>query len=115
MYRKETGARLRHDGISYLNFMATLSQQLRCRDYFESGTVAGHSLRAFRCDAVCVDPRFKISQDVRQGRRRSEHSARMQPRARIPAYPGPATCGAGCRSCRNTGRNCDCGPSGLIA
>ena len=71
MYRKEIGPQLRHDGIGYLNFMATLSQHLRCRNYFEIGTAAGHSLRAFRCDAVCVDPRFKVSQDVLQGRRRA--------------------------------------------
>ena len=68
---KEIGPQLRHDGIGYLNFMATLSQHLRCRNYFEIGTAAGHSLRAFRCDAVCVDPRFKVSQDVLQGRRRA--------------------------------------------
>ena len=69
MYRKEPGPELKHTGMLYVDFMATLSMTLSCRSYFEIGTDVGNSLKAFKCDAVCVDPHFKVSQDVLQGRR----------------------------------------------
>lgn len=69
MYEKELGEDLRHTGVLYVDFMATMSTALSCRTYFEIGTDIGISLKAFKCDAVCVDPHFKVSQDVLQGRR----------------------------------------------
>jgi len=71
MYRKEIGTELKHTGVEYLDFMATLSLNLSCRSYFEIGTDTGNSLKAFRCDAVCIDPHFRVSQDVLEGRRRA--------------------------------------------
>jgi hypothetical protein len=70
MYLKEIGTSFRHRGMSYLEFMALMSDALSCRSYFEIGTDIGNSVRSFRCDAVCVDPGFKITQDVLAGRRR---------------------------------------------
>jgi len=70
-YQKETGSELRHTGLGYLAFMATLSVHLSCRAYFEIGTGSGNTLKAFRCDSVCIDPHFLVSQDVLQGRRRA--------------------------------------------
>ncbi len=68
-YEKDLGPELRHTGMGYLEFMEVLADALSPRTYFEIGTEAGHSLRSVRCDAVCVDPDFEISQNVFQGRR----------------------------------------------
>jgi hypothetical protein len=70
-YQKEVGPELRHTGVPYLDFMRTLSTALASRTYFEIGTDIGDSLKAVRCDAVCVDPHFKVSQNVLEGRRRA--------------------------------------------
>jgi hypothetical protein len=70
-YQKEVGPELRHTGVPYLEFMATLSTALATRTYFEIGTDVGDSLKVVRCDAVCVDPHFKVSQNVLEGRRRA--------------------------------------------
>ena len=70
-YQKEVGSELRHTGVPYLEFLTTLSTAIAARTYFEIGTDTGNSLKAVRCDAVCVDPHFKVSQDVLEGRRRA--------------------------------------------
>jgi hypothetical protein len=70
-YQKEVGPELQHTGLPYLEFMRTLSVALATRTYFEIGTDVGNSLKAVRCDAVCIDPHFKVSQDVLEGRRRT--------------------------------------------
>jgi hypothetical protein len=58
-------------GVVYTEFFAFLDQHLRPAKYFEIGTHLGNSLKAFRCDAVCVDPEFKLAQDVLSGRRQT--------------------------------------------
>ena len=68
-YEKELGSDLRHTGINYIEFLGPLSAALSARSYFEVGTEAGISLRTVRCDSVCVDPNFKIAQNVFEGRR----------------------------------------------
>ena len=75
-YQKEIGPvqdgpGLRHTGVPYLDFMNALSGCLATRSYFEIGTDIGNSLKAVKCDAVCVDPHFKVQQDVLQGRGRA--------------------------------------------
>jgi hypothetical protein len=70
-YQKEVGPELQHTGVRYLEFMHTLSIALATRSYFEIGTNIGNSLKAIQCDAVCVDPQFKVSQNVLEGRRRA--------------------------------------------
>lgn len=51
-------------GVDYLHFMFGLNLHLSPRSYFEIGTESGRSLEQFKCDAVCVDPFFKIEKDV---------------------------------------------------
>jgi hypothetical protein len=70
MHRMEVGAGHRHSDVTYLDMVATMSTYLSCRAYLEIGTDAGNSLRCFRCDAVCIDPAFKIAQDIMGGRRK---------------------------------------------
>jgi hypothetical protein len=55
-------------GVAYPEFFRFLDRQLRPESYFEIGTAAGTSLKAFSCDAVCVDPRFALEGDVLAGR-----------------------------------------------
>jgi hypothetical protein len=70
-YQKEVGPVLTHTGVYYLEFMRGLSTALATRTYFEIGTDTGETLKAVRCDAVCVDPHFKVTQNVLEGRRRA--------------------------------------------
>jgi hypothetical protein len=51
---------LDHSGIQYIEFLGILDTNLRPSSYFEIGTSGGGSLAAFTCDAVCVDPQFRI-------------------------------------------------------
>lgn len=51
---------LRHEGLGYIEFLKACNTFLKPRNYFEIGTELGHSLRAFDCDAVCVDPNFLV-------------------------------------------------------
>lgn len=50
--------------------MAGLGQALSPRSYIEIGTNTGLSLKAFNCDALCIDPIFQIEHDIFQKRRR---------------------------------------------
>ena len=50
-------------GVRYIDFFKFIDKQLSPQSYFEVGTERGMSVRAFRCDAVCVDPQFKIEGD----------------------------------------------------
>ncbi len=50
----------RHEGIDYIGFMAYFDALLHPNAYFEIGTNMGDSLRAFRCDAVAVDPTIQF-------------------------------------------------------
>lgn len=67
-YQKLIGSELRHTGIPYLDFMNVLSKSLSIKTYFEIGTDIGNSLKAVVGNAVCVDPSFKVSQNVLAGR-----------------------------------------------
>lgn len=71
MYHKAVGSVSPVVGTPYLEFLPVLATGLSCRTYFEIGTNSGDSLRAFRCDAVCVDPQFAVSQNVLDGKRRA--------------------------------------------
>jgi hypothetical protein len=64
-------AHLEHCGIYYLDFLGMLNRQLSPRTYFEIGTDTGASLERFSCDAVCVDPTFRVERNVWAPRRRS--------------------------------------------
>jgi hypothetical protein len=59
-YIKKTTAPLQHNGIQYLEFLAKLSANLSPASYLEIGTSGGMSLAAFDCDAICIDPHFRI-------------------------------------------------------
>jgi hypothetical protein len=60
-----------HGGAWYTDFFWHFDKMLKPRRYFEVGTHIGDSLRAFSCDAVCVDPHFSLQPDVLQARRRT--------------------------------------------
>jgi len=59
-----------HTGLDYREFLSILDSALVPRSYFEIGTESGSSLARTRCDAVCVDPKFRISEDIWRSRRR---------------------------------------------
>lgn len=61
----------RHRGVYYTDFLQSLATTLQPRSYFEIGTHAGDSLTRFACDAVCVDPAFRLSGDPIGQRKRS--------------------------------------------
>jgi hypothetical protein len=60
-----------HRGVHYLEFLGTLAKLLGPRSYFEIGTERGASLARFACDAVCVDPTFRIQGELAGGRVRT--------------------------------------------
>jgi hypothetical protein len=70
MHVKAIGFQSPITGVPYLEFLRTLGSALQTRNYFEIGTNTGDSLRAFGCDSVCVDPNFKVEQNVLGGKRR---------------------------------------------
>jgi len=59
-YVKTDISTLEHTGLQYLQFFEMLGSHLYPSSYFEIGTSGGNSLAAFKCDALCVDPRFRI-------------------------------------------------------
>ncbi len=57
-------------GVGYTEFLEMLGASLDCRTYFEIGTAKGDTLKAFRCDTICVDPNFQIQHDVLNGKKK---------------------------------------------
>jgi hypothetical protein len=55
-------------GTYYIDFFRYVNDHLRPCSYFEIGTHLGRSVRAFSCNAVCVDPEFRLDADVLAGR-----------------------------------------------
>lgn len=51
-------------GIFYHDFLAAIDRLLGPRNYLEIGSQNGHTLRRISCDAVSVDPKFEIFQDI---------------------------------------------------
>jgi len=70
-YRFGDGDERAHRGMYYIDFMAVLNKELQPRSYFEIGTDTGSSLNCFSCDALCVDPDFRVEANVWQKRRRT--------------------------------------------
>jgi hypothetical protein len=73
IYMTDTGHTdlLTHKGVYYLTFLKACNDILKPRNYLEIGTDEGHSLIAFECDAVCIDPSFSISTNVLNNRERT--------------------------------------------
>ena len=55
-------------GMVYTDFFRFIDEHLHPKSYFEIGTHLGSSVKAFTCDAVCVDPQFMLDKDVLSGR-----------------------------------------------
>jgi len=68
---KSASAESGHTGVLFYEFMRFLNQILRPNSYFEIGTQAGGTLAKFTCDALCVDPEFKVQSNVISGRKRT--------------------------------------------
>jgi len=60
-----------HMGLLYIDLFRLLDGNLHPSSYFEIGTSAGDSLTAFGCDALCVDPNFRIETNPALGRKRT--------------------------------------------
>ena len=60
-----------HTGVGYIEFFHAINRNLHPNSYFEIGTSGGESLKAFPCDALCVDPQFIIEASPLGNRRRS--------------------------------------------
>ena len=73
MYERSFGNddKYEHTGVYYTDFMGILNRELQPQGYFEIGTDTGNSLNCFTCDALCVDPSFKVAARVWQKRRRT--------------------------------------------
>jgi hypothetical protein len=69
-YIKEVGP-LVHNGLQYLDFLALLDTTLRPSCYLEIGTCEGQSLAAFKCDVLCIDPKFIIEMSPLRDRKRA--------------------------------------------
>lgn len=69
MYIKQSPVPIGHPGIDYLDALGMISTCLRPQLYFEIGTNTGLSLSRFACNAVCVDPEFKIQNNVFIGKK----------------------------------------------
>ena len=67
----QTPGALMASGTPYTDFFRFLDAHLRPQSYFEIGTHLGRSLKAFTCDAACVDPCFMLEVDVLSGRGRT--------------------------------------------
>ncbi len=58
-------------GVNYLSFFEAINLYLRPKSYFEIGTQSGISVSRFTCDAVCVDPEYRLDRDVVGSRRKT--------------------------------------------
>jgi hypothetical protein len=70
-YIKPASNSLAHSGIQYLEFLEILNANLRPSSYLEIGTSEGSSLKAFTCDALCIDPQFRIQAAPSLNRKRT--------------------------------------------
>lgn len=51
-------------GIRHAKFLLALADAIQARTYFEIGTSRGKSVAGLDCAAVCVDPAFKVEQNI---------------------------------------------------
>lgn len=68
---QQSGSEFRHQGIEYLAFLSLLNQHLAPRSYLEIGTSEGWSLDCFTCDAICIDPAFRVTGNTPGQRKRT--------------------------------------------
>ncbi len=59
----------RHQGAFYVDFLAHTAKVLGAERYLEIGTQTGRSLAAVPCDAISIDPEFKLRFPVTAGKR----------------------------------------------
>ncbi len=59
-----------HAGMHYLDFLGHVGTIRKPTSYFEIGTDTGLSIAKWSCDAVCVDPEFKLDVDIVGNKRR---------------------------------------------
>jgi hypothetical protein len=64
MYIKAGPIAIGHPGIDVLECLQMISTVLKPKSYFEIGTQTGLTLSKIACDAVCVDPEFRLNVDV---------------------------------------------------
>ena len=57
-----------HKGKHYRRVLARLHALKRPATYLEVGTAAGATLAIARCASIAIDPRFRLSRDVRAGK-----------------------------------------------
>lgn len=55
-------------GIPYIDFLKYIADHVNPQSYFEIGTETGRSCKQFTCPSVCVDPQFKLTEDVISGK-----------------------------------------------
>jgi hypothetical protein len=60
-----------HSGVQYLEFLELLAKSLCPTSYMEIGTAEGTSLAKMKCDALCIDPNFRIATAPALTRRRT--------------------------------------------
>jgi predicted O-methyltransferase YrrM len=60
--------RPKHAGMNYFKLLRRLHAVERPKTYLEIGTAAGKTLALARCASIAIDPRFRLTRDVRQGK-----------------------------------------------
>lgn len=70
-YESEPSAVFRHSGVDYRDFFGHINELLSPQSYLEIGTETGASVSKFTCNAVMIDPNFKLEHSVIGKRERS--------------------------------------------
>jgi hypothetical protein len=55
---------LEHHGVDYRDFLKFLDRHLLPQSYLEIGTHQGDSVSNISCDAILIDPNFKVNRDI---------------------------------------------------
>ncbi len=59
---------IRHGGVPYVRFLSHAARVAEAERYLEIGTNSGRSLAAVSCSAVAIDPQFRLSFQVADGK-----------------------------------------------
>lgn len=59
---------IRHEGVPYVRFLSHAARVVEAERYLEIGTNTGRSLAAVACASIAIDPQFRLSFPVTEGK-----------------------------------------------
>ena len=68
MTSPQSASLINHTGLPYLEMIGSLGKALDPKTYLEIGTDKGRSLAQMKCASVAIDPDFRISGNVMEGK-----------------------------------------------